>query len=254
MVEVTQANQAEPLQMNHRPGLQTVPTAVLGSLTFASPSSRSTDEPLRADDELCFSYGPHEDAVLLTEYGFVLGSGGNRYNQVYLDDLIIRLFEDDPAFEVKRGLLQDHSYWRYVSTNLVSTRSTLTLGFRICREWSLTREEGGNDAPRASWRLLIAARLLHLSIDLDELDTQAFRPWLLCVNGMREDISPENERRSIETVRRLAAQARERAARELARCRDTERDEHGCLDMVKELWKEEHSMLESFLSHTAYVT
>lgn len=101
--------------INHADGRETKPLQSLRrGLTFSSPSTGSKDPPLRDGDELAFSYGAHEDAMLLTEYGFTLhASGGNPFNNVDITKIVEQLFEDlgESERNVKEGLLQDNGYW-----------------------------------------------------------------------------------------------------------------------------------------------
>ncbi|KAF5011752.1 hypothetical protein FDECE_2163 [Fusarium decemcellulare] len=49
--------------------------------------SIKTDRVYPEGEEVYVSYGPHSNDFLLTEYGFILGT--NRWDEVYLDDVII---------------------------------------------------------------------------------------------------------------------------------------------------------------------
>lgn len=62
-------------------------------------------------DELGFTYGAHEDEMLLAEYGFALGPT-NVYNNVSLDSAIEDLFGlQGESGSIKRGILEDEGYW-----------------------------------------------------------------------------------------------------------------------------------------------
>jgi len=97
--------------INHVAGRTTKPSPRISSLTFSSPSAASSDPRLKDGDELSFSYGPHEDAMLLTEYGFVVGRE-NVYQSVEIDRFIDGLFDaQGREGEIKKGVLTDEGYW-----------------------------------------------------------------------------------------------------------------------------------------------
>jgi hypothetical protein len=101
--------------INHVAGRTTKPSPRISSLTFSSPTTASTDPPLKDGDELSFSYGPHQDAMLLTEYGFVIGKE-NVYQDVEVDRFIEGLFDaQGREGEIKKGVLTDEGYWGCVS-------------------------------------------------------------------------------------------------------------------------------------------
>jgi hypothetical protein len=85
--------------------------SIVNGLSFSSPLANSTDPQLAAGDELSFSYGAHEDAMLLTEYGFTLGPT-NEYNNVDIGLHVAALFEEQAEEgRIKRGVLEDSEYW-----------------------------------------------------------------------------------------------------------------------------------------------
>ena len=82
------------------------------SLSFSSPAYGSPDPQLIDGAELGFSYGAHEDPMLLTEYGFTLGNSENPFNNVSIDREVEELFDLLGAEgELKKGLLKDEGYW-----------------------------------------------------------------------------------------------------------------------------------------------
>lgn len=84
------------------------------SLSFSSPPLNCPDPPIKTNDELGFTYGAHEDPMLLAEYGFTLG-GTNFYNHVSVDRELENLFENlEEEGKIKRGVLEDEGYWGYV--------------------------------------------------------------------------------------------------------------------------------------------
>lgn len=63
---------------------------------------------MKENDEIGFTYGAHENSMLLAEYGFILSE--NPFNNVNIDKEILELFLGDEG-EVKRGILEDQGYW-----------------------------------------------------------------------------------------------------------------------------------------------
>lgn len=86
------------------------------SLSFSSPAYGSPDPQLVDGAELGFSYGAHEDPMLLTEYGFVLGNQENPFNNVSIDEEIAEMFDSlGEEGTLKKGLLMDEGYWGCVA-------------------------------------------------------------------------------------------------------------------------------------------
>lgn len=109
-------------------------SAVDGMELCAPPESS-----LQAGEAVCITYGPHDNATLLVEYGFVLPRNvnanrlelsdqvnaasswhGNPHASVWLDEAVDRLIESQGAAgEWKRSLLQKEGYWGYVRGHIV---------------------------------------------------------------------------------------------------------------------------------------
>ncbi|KAI5481494.1 putative protein lysine methyltransferase [Pseudohyphozyma bogoriensis] len=108
--------------INHKDGLNTTPVAGALALSFSSPPYASSDPPLSKGSELLFSYGPHEDPMLLTEYGFTLGSRTNAYNSVKIDDEVAALFaKQGDIGKAKQQILEDESYWGLLHLRIPSS-------------------------------------------------------------------------------------------------------------------------------------
>ncbi|GAA5848145.1 hypothetical protein JCM8547_004421 [Rhodosporidiobolus lusitaniae] len=212
--------------INHRPGRQTKPSPRISSLTFSSPSASSSDPPLKDGDELAFSYGPHEDAMLLAEYGFVVGRD-NDYNAVEVDRFIEGMFDaQGREGELKKGMLEDEGFW-----------GDMTL-------------QSMPEPPSASWRVLIALRLLHLRLPSSlVLSADVLAPWYNVVTGAIETISSTNEAKVTATLKVVCKAVAEEAEEGGKRCREVrkkwEREEvveeemKVSLGMLETVWTEE---------------
>lgn len=77
--------------------------------------------------EVLLQYGPHDDAFLLAEYGFVCwkdaGGSGNRWNEVRVDALVEAMFAAVKGGEghTKKRILEDEGYWGCVAMLPCST-------------------------------------------------------------------------------------------------------------------------------------
>ncbi|BGO89451.1 hypothetical protein NBRC10512_006638 [Rhodotorula toruloides] len=213
--------------INHVPGRTTKPSPRIASMTFSAPSTSSGDPPLRDGDELAFSYGAHEDAMLLTEYGFVIGAE-NDYNVVEVDKYIKGLFEaQGREGELKVGVLKDEGYW-----------GDMTLSAKP-------------DPPSPSWRVLVALRLLHLRLPtLAVLSADSFAAWYNNINGVAETVSSANEAKVRASVQAICDAAAREAEEGVKRCEevlrrwkkegtDVDKEMEGNWRMVKTVWDED---------------
>lgn len=78
-------------------------------MVAAQTSGRST--------EVLLQYGPHDDAFLFAEYGFVCwkdaDGNGNRWNEARVDGFVEAMLLELPSGEghTKRRILEDEGYW-----------------------------------------------------------------------------------------------------------------------------------------------
>ncbi|BGP29921.1 hypothetical protein JCM10296v2_001673 [Rhodotorula toruloides] len=213
--------------INHVPGRTTKPSPRISSMTFSAPSTSSGDPPLRDGDELAFSYGAHEDAMLLTEYGFVIGAE-NDYNVVEVDNYVAGLFEaQGREGELKVGVLRDEGYW-----------GDMTLSAKP-------------DPPSPSWRVLVALRLLHLRLPaLAILSADSLAMWYNNINGVTETVSSANEAEVRASVRAICDAAVREAEEGVKRCEEAlrkwkregkgvDKEMEGNWRMVKTVWDED---------------
>jgi hypothetical protein len=67
--------------------------------------------------EVLLQYGPHDDAFLFAEYGFVCWKDaegkGNRWNEIRVDDQVEKMFKALKGGEgvTKKRILEDEGYW-----------------------------------------------------------------------------------------------------------------------------------------------
>ncbi|GAA6004778.1 hypothetical protein JCM10207_001011 [Rhodosporidiobolus poonsookiae] len=218
--------------INHIPGRTTKPSPRISTFTFSSPPSTSPDPPLKDGDELAFSYGPHEDTMLLTEYGFVIGRV-NDYNAVEVDRFVEGLFEaQGREGELKMGVLKDEGYW-----------GDMTL-------------QATPEPPSASWRVLVALRLLHLRLPSSlTLSAEALAPWYNVLTGVSETISSANELKVVATLKSVCKSVAAEAEEGLKRCAEVrrrwEKEKEGdedlemSLGMLETVWEEEERIAKA---------
>ncbi|KAM0792320.1 hypothetical protein ACM66B_005004 [Microbotryomycetes sp. NB124-2] len=220
--------------INHADRRETKPLASSSrGLEFSSPSPRSIDPPLRDGDELSFSYGAHEDAMLLTEYGFTLGPS-NPFNNLDCTPIIEQMFEEQgEEGSLKRGVLLDAGYW-----------GEMTM-------------QGSDEDASASWRVLVALRLLHLRIPVTAsgLSASALEPWFAVVNGDADIISDSNEKRTMASLRTACQVVKLQADEGLPKCRELlakwqtnhDADLVLSLKMLQGLWQEDLRIADAVL-------
>ncbi|BGP37807.1 hypothetical protein JCM10449v2_001729 [Rhodotorula kratochvilovae] len=222
--------------INHSSQRDTKPEARLSSLTFSSPSTTSTDPPLRNGDELTFSYGPRSDPTLLAEYGFVVGVA-NEHNEVEIDRSVEALFDaQGKEGALKREILEEKDYWG-----------------------KMTLQSTPGETPTADWRVLIALRLLHLRLPsyatTPAMARDALAPWQHVVDGAAERVSPANEKVVQATLRGVCGTIACEAEKGLDRCGEVRRrwekekgvgeEERASLGMLEAVWREEARIVKA---------
>ncbi|KAL8291924.1 hypothetical protein RQP46_002182 [Phenoliferia psychrophenolica] len=219
--------------INHRVGQLTKPLQNAVSLSFSSPAYGSPDPQLVDGAELGFSYGAHEDPMLLTEYGFSLGNSENPFNNVSVDQEVVEMFEALGAEgELKKGLLQDEGYW-----------GEMTL-------------QAGPPPASASFRVLVALRLLHLRLPrrTTSFTATAFEPWFDVLSGQADTISPSNEDSVRSDVARMAKSIAWNRGEGVKACEAVEKEWKGveglkvekeCLGMLKGIWEGERVIADA---------
>ncbi|KAF8605173.1 SET domain-containing protein [Ceratobasidium sp. AG-I] len=196
--------------------------ALLDGMAFSSAIM------LRLDDEVYLRYGAHSNAVLFSEYGFVIPF--NRDNthivdgEILIDPDVEELLQSSEYSEQKIQLLKDRNYWR---------------------DWTLHVEDG---VARPSFRLLPALRLLHINLQLPSgvkvnRDLESWEDSLL---GLAETVSSENETKTRQSIITLCSKIVNRAELYIQRVEAQLLQDGGesegwrrVISMVQCLWEEE---------------
>lgn len=108
----------------------------------------------------------------------------------------------------------------------------------MCRDWTLHLTR---DSAYPSFRVLTALRLFSLvcTLSQENLNENAIRLWRETLAGRRDNISPDNERRTRLTLDRVCSQLVKRGERGLETVKGMERNENGASGTVEKLWIEE---------------
>ena len=197
------------LQINFTPGRCTKPQHTPTSMSFSAPPSGSIEPALRAGDEVFFTYGPHDDALLLAEYGFCLpvstsGECDNIYNSLSLDQEIEAAFRaNGEKGQAKRELLEEYGYWGSVDAAWYLMSILLRHRTLICSEMTL---QAHPPPASSSWRVLVALRMLHTRTG-QHTDAE-LALWQDMCAGEREEISDENERLVCDSLREMCLDRR----------------------------------------------
>ncbi|GAA5888241.1 hypothetical protein JCM16303_005312 [Sporobolomyces ruberrimus] len=236
--------------INHFPSLSTKPHPTPTALTFSSPSRSSRDKKVMKGDELAFSYGGHDDSFLLSEYGFIIGSGsgqgdgarGNEYNSLNVDRYVEGLFENQgEEGKFKIGILKEVDYWGDMTFQ--------------------------SHPASPSWRVLIALRLFHLRLPSHLPNTSSsdsLAPFYDLLSGTIDQISHLNEKKVQLSLRAIAQNLVVECQEGIERCQSLEREwkkevtggEKGLeeylawLKMVEEIWKGEERIARSIADDT----
>ncbi|KDE06525.1 hypothetical protein, variant [Microbotryum lychnidis-dioicae p1A1 Lamole] len=184
--------------INHRSSRTTLPQGSSSSLSFSSPPATSTTEDAyRQGDEFIFSYGAHDNALLMAEYGFSLGPNNLENNNLDLSSYVEQLVLDDPHGSAKRDLLEAEGYWR---------------------GWTIQVEPNSDEASYPSFRTLVALRLLHI----ERLDrgSAALQSWQDVISGLLDVVSARNEAKVEQTLLHIASRVEDECAQVLKRCQN----------------------------------
>ncbi|KAG9128163.1 hypothetical protein FRC07_003992 [Ceratobasidium sp. 392] len=162
----------------------------------------SSSTHLKPGDEVHLRYGGHSNAVLFTEYGFVLPIDTRNAHtingEMSIDFDVEELFKLCQDHATKSQLLKDWNYWGYVVTALCSLT---VFNHSNCRDWTLHVEDG---VGRPSFRLLPTLRLFHVS--LEPTPNRDLEFWENTLLGLADIVSAENESKVRDSIMALCRQ------------------------------------------------
>ncbi|KAI0646989.1 SET domain-containing protein [Trametes meyenii] len=201
----------------------------------------SSDQTVAKGEELLLKYGSHSNNFLFTEYGFVnaLSEGsvlnGDQSGEVDVQDLVEELLEKaGPAKDAIKKTLECSQYWG---------------------EWTLDRS---STSAAPSWRLIAALRLICALEGLSENATlgqdMAIQSWKDVTNGIRNQISPENETKWRGTLTRMCEVLRDRARENVVALGTVQSPQdgpgwlHWMQDNVRTLWREQSEVAKAVLA------
>mgnify|MGYP001761990707 CR=1 FL=1 len=174
---------------------------------------------LRCGDEVCITYGPHSNATLLAEYGFVLplgagGSGGSwdgsRFCGVCVDGAVQQMLEDQGEGGAwKRALLEQSGYWGDYTLHPVPEPAHPSHRLHLALRLACVHL----DTDRRAKRPRVDAE------DRDYTQEQAERIWRQLTNGQRERISSANEAAVCASLVEIADRAKSTCAERAAELR-----------------------------------
>ncbi|CAE6460995.1 unnamed protein product [Rhizoctonia solani] len=193
----------------------------------------STPGPIKNGDQVYLRYGGHSNAFLFSEYGFVLPlglQGAHITNgEIIVDPDLEDRFQGAKNFKLKRELLRDRNYWG---------------------DWTFHVQDG---EARPSYRVIIALRLLHVSINSEDDSNHELQLWEDSIMGLVDNVSEENELKVRQSVIDLCKTIVERSKTKISYVRSQVADREASgpvewlhvLDMIEQLWEEEYYVAKS---------
>ncbi|GAB1518790.1 hypothetical protein RhiTH_001855 [Rhizoctonia solani] len=201
--------------------------AWLNGMAFSTPG------PIKNGDQVYLRYGGHSNAFLFSEYGFVLPlglQGAHITNgEIIVDPDLEDRFQGAKNFKLKRELLRDRNYWG---------------------DWTFHVQDG---EARPSYRVIIALRLLHVSINSEDDSNHELQLWEDSIMGLVDNVSEENELKVRQSVIDLCKTIVERSKTKISYVRSQVADREASgpvewlhvLDMIEQLWEEEYYVAKS---------
>lgn len=242
-------------------------------LELRAPRSPGGTAGLRCGDEVCITYGPHSNAMLLAEYGFVLprdvraaaewdaadGAShetawrGNRYCGIDVDDEVAQLFAEQGAVGMwKIDLMESAAYWgdftMHPEPAPAHPSHRLHLALRLlCMYIEEPRVPSRKRRKHAALSGCTGPPEQHAPDPMEAYSkAEAERVWLQLTSGQRERVSAKNEMDVRCTAAQLADQVL-RASRERSRKLDAvtlPAKWQSSRAMVQQLLDEESTMAE----------
>ncbi|KAI8802794.1 hypothetical protein BJ742DRAFT_532446 [Cladochytrium replicatum] len=172
--------------LNHSPSITVHAHFNTSTRTF----TLSTDARTEPGSQVFISYGPHEDARLLVEYGFIVGES-NHFNCVKVDDAM-----GVPEEKVKRAL-EVHGMWGDYTLDGedVSLRVLNALRLRVLVAMDLQQQ------PRVGANVRVRGSKVNPPTK-DNFES-LLKEWKRVLNGEIEYLSVENEKKVYAALKRI---------------------------------------------------
>lgn len=201
-------------------------------------------QPLSPGDEVCITYGPHGNAMLLVEYGFVLPMTlhpetpwpGNPHSDVSVDDMVLTLLDEQGAIGAwKRALLQSEGYWGDYTLHPMPAPAHPSHRLRTALRLVCMDVQDTRPPPLASDDQSVKKRRTPRIYTRDD----AQRAWRLVTHGGRDAISDENERAVRRHVLTLCTKVEQEHQKRWA---SLEGQEGEAVEMLRSLLREERQI------------
>ncbi|KEP55132.1 RuBisCO LSMT substrate-binding protein [Rhizoctonia solani 123E] len=204
-----------------------------GEFALGDEMAFSTSTPVKEGDQIYLRYGPHSNAFLFCEYGFVLPldvkDARIADGEIVIDSDVEELLRNANDFKLKEELLKDRNYWG---------------------DWTFHVEDG---VGRPSYRVIPALRLFHMSLNYEDDANPGLKLWEDSILGLTENISAENESKVRESIIELCEVIIQRSTTKISQVRSQAAETEvirpaewlQILSMVERLWEEEHYVAES---------
>ncbi|CUA73864.1 hypothetical protein RSOLAG22IIIB_01385 [Rhizoctonia solani] len=192
-----------------------------------------TSTPIKEGNQIFLRYGPHSNAFLFSEYGFVLPLNIEDTHltdgEILIDPDMEELLRKTKDFMPKEELLKDRNYWG---------------------DWTF-HVEGGVGRP--SYRVIPALRLFHISLNCNGDTSTELKLWEDSVLGLKENISEDNDSKVWESLTALCERIIQRSTIKISQIRSQAAETKAIrpaewlqvLSMIERLWDEERYVSES---------
>jgi hypothetical protein len=154
--------------------------------------------------QVFLNYGPRDNFALFVDYGFVVGNNPFSYASLDIEFKAAckQSCDTDAVLLKKLNHLKEEGLWGYVFLG----ENAVGLIFKHLLIGSDYTIQSGE----ASWRLLMAVRLLELPVDVSQSWSDAIQKWTHVYIGLCVLIDDDNERMTRSTVTRLCQREKDK--------------------------------------------